>query len=215
MCKKGLDLLLALHLPKNVQYPQLTMIWWICVLIYDVVILKQFSFLLVIFFSLDISLIFPRNACFLCALCGNVTAFFFSAPNYTMKKPFWKRQVCPAFINVMIENILSHKSGDKSTLYNVVMNVFPLLSHIFIRTWSFCFAVTWCPSETSGFMWHIAPKSKIQLVNFELSPYFTLLSLSSLDIRAMDAYILWSSLFFPLSHAQLPFSLKRTCFRRF
>ena len=27
MCKKGLDLFLALHLPKHFQYPQLTMIW--------------------------------------------------------------------------------------------------------------------------------------------------------------------------------------------
>ena len=108
------------------------------------------------------------------------------------------------------------------------MKVFLLSSHIFICTWPFCFAVTWCPSatstylsvssndpgmksETSGFICHIAPEYKIQLVNCELSPYFSLERSSLLDIRAIDAYILWSSLFLPLSYDQLPFSLKRTC----
>ena len=38
-------------------------------------------------------MIFPRNACFLCALCGNINAFFFSAPNYTVQNPLWKIQV--------------------------------------------------------------------------------------------------------------------------
>ena len=52
MCKKGMDLLFALHLPKHWQYPQLTIIWWICALISDVEIIKQFSFLLVFYFSL-------------------------------------------------------------------------------------------------------------------------------------------------------------------
>ena len=70
-------------------------------------------------------------------------------------------------------------------------------------------------SETSGVIWHVASESKIQLVNCDLSPYFTLLCSSSLDIHAIDAYILWSSLSSPLLHAQLPFSLKHTCFRRF
>ena len=60
-----------------------------------------------------------------------------------------KRHVCPAFFNVMMENILSHKSGTNSTLYKVATKVFPLLSHICIRTEPFCFAVTWCPSATS------------------------------------------------------------------
>ena len=112
------------------------------------------------------------------------------------------------------------------------MNVFLLSSHIFIHPWPFCLDVTWCPSatsmylsvssnvpgmksETSGVIWHVAPKSKTQFVNCELSPYFTLLLYSSLDIPAIDAYILWSSLSSPLSHARSPFSLKRTCFRRF
>ena len=70
-------------------------------------------------------------------------------------------------------------------------------------------------SETSGIMWHVAPESKIQLINCELSPKFLLGNSSLPDIRAIDAYIFWSSLFLLLSRAQLPFSLKRTCFRRF
>ena len=131
----------------------------------------------------------------------------------------------------MIENNLLHKSGAKSMLCNVAMKVFPLLSHIFIRTCHFCFSVTWCPSatsmylsvyfndtgmkyKTSGVMWHNAPKYKIQLVNYELSPYFPLLRSSLLVIRAIDAYILWSSLFVPFSHARLTFLLKYTCLRR-
>ena len=70
-------------------------------------------------------------------------------------------------------------------------------------------------SETSDVMWHADTEYKIQLVNCELSPQFSLERLSLLDIRAIDAYILWSLLFLPLSHALLTFSLKRTCFRRF
>ena len=132
----------------------------------------------------------------------------------------------------MIEKNLWKKSGAKSTLCNVAMNVFSLSSHICIRTCSFCFLVTWCSfatsmylsvssnypgmkSETSGVMWHVDPESKIQLVNCELSPYFSLERSPLLDIRAIDAYIFWSLLFLPLSHAQLPFSLNRTCIRRF
>ena len=112
------------------------------------------------------------------------------------------------------------------------MKGFPLSSHIFIHTWTFCFAVTWCPfatsmylsvysndpgmkSETSGVMWHVAPESKIQLVNCELSPYFSLLHSSLLDIRSIDMYILWSLLFSPLLHAGLKISLKYTCLRCF
>ena len=140
-----------LHIPRHWQYPQVIMTWWICVLIFDVVILKQFYFLPVIVF-LDISLIFPRNASFLCALCGKVTALFYFAPKYMVKNPLWKRQVCPEFINVMSENNLSHKSGAKSTLCNVAMKDFPLSSYICIRTWPFCFAMMWCPSATSMYL---------------------------------------------------------------
>ena len=85
-------------------------------------------------FFFDFSMIFPRNVCFLCAMCGNVTAFFYFAPKYTVQNPLLKIQLFPAFINVMIENNLFHKSGAKSTLYNAVMKYFPLLSHICICT---------------------------------------------------------------------------------
>ena len=224
MSKKNLDLFLAPHLPKHLQYPLITMIWCICVLIFDVVILKQFYFLLVIFFF-EFFMIFPRNACFLCAMCGNVTALFSFAPKYTVQNPLWKRQLCHELINLMIKNNLLHKSGAKSTLCSVAMKGFPLSSHIFIRTWRFVFAVTWClsatsmylfvsyndhgmKSETSGVIWHVTLEYKIQLVNCELSLYFSLERSSLLDIRAIDAYIFWSSLFFPLSHAKLPFSIK-------
>ena len=132
----------------------------------------------------------------------------------------------------MIKNNLSHNSGAKSTLCNVAMKGSPLLSHIFIRTWPFCFAVTWCPystsvylsvsynesgmkSETSGVMWHVAPESKIQLVNCELSPKFSLGNSSLPNNCAIDAYIFWSLLFSPLEHARLPFLFKRTYFWRF
>ena len=87
ICKKGLDIFLALYLPKHYQYPHTTMIWWICDLILDVTIIKQLSFLLVNFFFFDISLIFPRTACFLCALCGKVTALFSFATKYTVQNP--------------------------------------------------------------------------------------------------------------------------------
>ena len=70
-------------------------------------------------------------------------------------------------------------------------------------------------SETYGVIWHVAPESKIQLVNCELSPYFSLERLSLLDISAIYAYIFWSSLFLPLLHARLPFLLKLTCLRIF
>ena len=70
-------------------------------------------------------------------------------------------------------------------------------------------------SKTFGVMWHVSPESKIQLVNYELPPYVILERSSLLDICAIDAYILSSPSFSPLLHAKLPFSLKRTYFRRF
>ena len=111
-------------------------------------------------------------------------------------------------------------------------NLFPLSSHICIRTEPFCFAVTWCPSATSmnlsvssndpgiksvtsGVIWHFAPESKIQLFNFKLLPYFPLLCSSSLDIYAIYAYILWSSSSSLLLHARLTFSLERAELRLF
>ena len=168
---------------------------------------KAIFFLFRFFFEL--SILFPEKAGFLTALCGNVTALSSFAPKYTVQNPLWNSHVCPAFINVMIENNLSHKSGANSTLYKVATNVFLLSLHICIRTEPFFPAVTWCPSATSmnlfvscndhgmksvtsGVIWHIAPESKIQLVNCKLSPYSLLPRLSSLDIHAIDAYILWS-----------------------
>ena len=160
------------------------------------------------FFVFDIYFISHQNACFLCGLCSNVTAFFSFSPKYTVQTLYWNKQVCPEFNNAMIKNNPSHKSGAKSTLCNVVMKGSPRSSHIFIRTWPFCFAVTWClsatsiclsvyynepgiKSKTSGVMWHVDPESKIQLVNCELSPKFSLGLLSLTYMRAIDAYILF------------------------
>ena len=56
---------------------------------------KAIFFLAGNFFFFDFSMIFPRNACFLCALCGNVTESFFFDPKNTVQKTLWKRQVCP------------------------------------------------------------------------------------------------------------------------
>ena len=86
-----------------------------------------------------------------------------------------------------MENSLSHKSDASKMLYNVAIKVYPLSSNICMRTDHFCFAVTWClsansinlsvssndpgmKSVTSGVIWQVAPESKIQLVNCELSP---------------------------------------------
>ena len=121
MWKKGLDLFLAKYLSEHYQYPQPTMIWWICDLIFWCNNSKE------IFFLDGIS---PKNACFLCAFCGNVTAFFSFVPKYTVQNPLWNKQVCPKFINVIIENNLLHKSGAKSTLCNLAMKGSLLLSYI-------------------------------------------------------------------------------------
>ena len=143
---------------------------------------KAIFFLAGNLFFFDTSWIFPLKACFSVHYVIMLLPFPFSAPKYTVQNSLWKRHVCPAFINVMIENNLSHKSGARSTLYKVAMKVFTLLSHICIRTDTFCFAVKWCPSATSiylsvssndpgmisltsGVIWHVAPESKIQLDN--------------------------------------------------
>ena len=72
---------------------------------------KAIFFLAGNLFFFDLFLIFPVKACFLCALCDNVTAFLLSAPKYTVQNPLWKGQVCPEFINVTIKNNLLHTSG--------------------------------------------------------------------------------------------------------
>ena len=131
----------------------------------------------------------------------------------------------------MTKNNLSYKSGAKSMLCIVAMKGSSLSSHIFIRTWPCCFALTWylsatsmclsvynneprIKSETFVVMWHIDPESKVQLVNYKLSPKFLLGHSSLIDMRAIDAYIFLSLLFLPLSHTRLPFSLKHTSFLR-
>ena len=89
------------------------------------------------FFVFGISFISPNNACFLCALYGKVTVLFSLAPKYTVQNPFQNKQLCPKFINVIIENKMLHRYGTKSMLLNVTIKVFPLSSHIFIRTCTF------------------------------------------------------------------------------
>ena len=69
---------------------------------------------------------------FLHALCGKVTTFFSFSTKYNMQKPLRNKQVCTKFINITIENNLSHISGVKSTLFNVAIKVSPLSLHIFI-----------------------------------------------------------------------------------
>ena len=125
---------------------------------------------------------------------------FSFAQNYTVQNPFWNQQECPKFINVIIENNPSHKSGAKSTLCNVAMKISLLSSHIFIHTCPFCFAVTWCPSVTSmclsvsynepgikykisGVMWHVAPESKSNWSIAKCRQYF------HYDIRHYQTYV--------------------------
>ena len=110
-----------------------------------------------------------------------------------------------------MENNQSHKSGSNSTLYNVSMEGFPMLSHIYIWACLVCFAVNKClsatsiylsgytnepgiKSEISGVMWQVAPESKIQLFSFKLYPK-SLLGISELEyIQIIDAYIFCDSL---------------------
>ena len=63
-------------------------------------------------------------------------------------------------------------------------------------------------SETSGVIWHVAPESKIQLVHCELSAYFSLERLLLLDIRAIDAYILWSFFIYVVVACTITFFIK-------
>ena len=143
---------------------------------------KAIFFQDVFVFVLDITLISPKQACFLCAICGSVTACFSFHPKYTVHNSLWNEHLCPKFINLNIENNLSNKSCTKSRLCNVAIKKYPLLSHIFICTCPFCFALTWClyatsiglfvssnkpgkEFETSGVMWNVVPEYKIQLVH--------------------------------------------------
>ena len=127
------------------------MICWICDLIFGATILKQFSSVMVTS-SFWHFFVVTKNVCFLCDLCGNVTIFFSFSPKYTVQNPLWNKQIYTKFINVLIENNLSHRSGAESTLCNVAIKISLLLLQIFIRTCSFCFSVTWCKYSTSIFL---------------------------------------------------------------
>ena len=96
---------------------------------------KENVFLGIWFCAFDFSFIFTKNACFLFVTCVNVTAFCSMSMNNTVKTSLWKSQVCIKFINVIMENNWSQKSGTDSTLYNVAMKDFPLSSCIFIWTY--------------------------------------------------------------------------------
>ena len=72
-------------------------------------------------------------------------------------------------------------------------------------------------NKTRNLWCHVARSSRFQnpIGKLQTVTKFPLGHSSLPDIRAIYAYIFWSLLFSPLSHAQLPFSLKRTSFRRF
>ena len=144
-------------------------------------------FLGICFFYFGFSFLFTKNTCFICALYGNVTSFCLLSLNKTVQNPLWKIQLCPEFINAIIESNQSHKSGTNITLYNVAMKDFPFPSCISIWTCTFFFDVMKCTPTTSiylsvytnepvikyeiyGVMWQVSPESKIQLVGYKLSP---------------------------------------------
>ena len=45
-----------------------------------------------------------------------------------VQKPLWTITLCPKFINIIMENNRSHKSGENSILHNVAMKGFPYSS---------------------------------------------------------------------------------------
>ena len=67
-------------------------------------------------FSFDFSFIFTKSLYFLCAICGNITAFCWLSLKKTVQNTLWKRQVCPNFISIImkissitsLEQILHH-----------------------------------------------------------------------------------------------------------
>ena len=132
---------------------------------------------------------------------------FSFSQKYTVQNPWWNKQVFPKFINIIIENNLSHISGARIILWNVVIKVSPLSSHIFIWDFPFCFAVMWCSSttlicsyvsyngpgfksETCGVIWHVDPEPKMQLVNWKLSPK------SLLELCHYQTYVMYMHISF-------------------
>ena len=151
-----------------------------------------------------------------------------------MQSPLWNKQVWPKFINLFIENKIWHIYGATSTLFNVMIKHLGYCYTLLFELILF-FPVTWCPfessiylplsynehriiSETRGVIWHDDLESKIQLVNWKLSPEYLLENSSLPDIRAIDAYMFLLLSSSPFSDyfcdARLPLSLKRTCFFR-
>ena len=61
-----------------------------------------------IFFYLYISFVSPKNTCFLCALCGGVTEFFFPLSKYTAQNHLLNKEVYPKLINVIIEKPIAY-----------------------------------------------------------------------------------------------------------
>ena len=62
----------------------------------------------------------------------SVAAFCPLSLKKIVQNPILKRQVCPKFIIITIENNRSQNYGGNSTFYNVAMKGFPLTSRIFI-----------------------------------------------------------------------------------
>ena len=106
---------------------------------------KENVFLGICFCDFEFSFIFTKNACFCCELCGNVTAFCSLSLNKSVPKHLWKRQVCTKFINLIMENNWSHKSGANSGLYNVAMKGFHYY-HAFLFEILLFFSLKKCPS---------------------------------------------------------------------
>ena len=59
--------------------------------------LRENFFLGICFCDFDFSFVFTKNACFLCALCSNITTFCSLALNKTIQNYLWKRQICTKF----------------------------------------------------------------------------------------------------------------------
>ena len=127
-------------------------------------------------------------------------------PKEKVHNPLWKRQLCPEFIDLIMENKKYHKSGSSSTLYNVSMKGLPLSPQICIGTSPVCFSVTKLSFETSmylfiytsepvtesqiyGVMWQVSPDSKIQLVSWKMYPKYLLGLYIPEEICVIDASI--------------------------
>ena len=87
---------------------------------------KENFFLEICFYDFDFSFILTKKSCFRCALCSDVTTLCLLSLKNTAQNPWWERQVCNKFINMVMENIQSHKSIANITLYNVAMKGFTL-----------------------------------------------------------------------------------------